>query len=43
MLKRLGDIVDSLCTKWDCKLIEFNGEAAMRTFAIPILPTARVT
>lgn len=26
MLKRLGDILDSLCTKWDCKLIEFNGE-----------------
>ncbi|NEN91775.1 MAG: IS200/IS605 family transposase [Okeania sp. SIO3H1] len=26
MLKRLGEIVDNLCTKWDCKLIEFNGE-----------------
>ena len=25
--KRLGEIVDNLCTKWDCKLIEFNGEA----------------
>lgn len=27
MLKRLGEIVDNLCTKWDCKLIEFNGES----------------
>jgi len=27
MLKRLGEIVDNLCTQWDCKLIEFNGEA----------------
>ena len=26
MLKRLGEIVESLCEKWDCKLIEFNGE-----------------
>lgn len=25
-LKRLEDIVGSLCTKWNCKLIEFNGE-----------------
>lgn len=27
MLKRLGEIVDNLCTKWDCTLIEFNGES----------------
>lgn len=26
MLKRLGEIVEDLCQKWDCKLIEFNGE-----------------
>ncbi len=26
MLKRLGQIVEDLCQKWDCKLIEFNGE-----------------
>ncbi|NET29222.1 MAG: IS200/IS605 family transposase [Okeania sp. SIO1I7] len=26
MLKRLGEIVDNLCTKWNCKLVEFSGE-----------------
>jgi putative transposase len=26
MLKRLGEIVEDLCQKWDCKLVEFNGE-----------------
>ena len=26
MLERLGEILDDLCQKWDCKLIEFNGE-----------------
>lgn len=26
MLSRLGEIVENLCEKWDCKLIEFNGE-----------------
>lgn len=26
MLKRSGEIVEGLCQKWDCKLIEFNGE-----------------
>lgn len=26
MLQRLGEIVENLCQKWDCKLIEFNGE-----------------
>jgi putative transposase len=27
MLKRLHEILSDLCQKWDCKLIEFNGEA----------------
>lgn len=26
MLKRLQEILFDLCQKWDCKLIEFNGE-----------------
>ena len=26
MLARLGDIMADLCQKWNCKLIEFNGE-----------------
>ncbi len=26
MLKRLHEILYDLCQKWDCKLIEFNGE-----------------
>lgn len=26
MLTRLGEIMDDLCEKWNCKLIEFNGE-----------------
>lgn len=26
MLARLGEIMDNLCEKWNCKLIEFNGE-----------------
>ena len=26
MVQRLTDIVRSLCEKWDCKLIEANGE-----------------
>jgi putative transposase len=26
MLTRLGEIIGDLCEKWDCKLIEFNGE-----------------
>lgn len=27
MLKRLHEILEDLLNKWDCKLIEFNGEA----------------
>jgi putative transposase len=27
MLQKLGETVSDLCEKWDCKLIEFNGEA----------------
>jgi putative transposase len=27
MLKRLHEILSDLCQKWNCKLIEFNGEA----------------
>lgn len=27
MLNRLGEIVGDLCQKWNCKMIEFNGEA----------------
>lgn len=27
MLAKLGETVSELCEKWDCKLIEFNGEA----------------
>src|SRR4028119_2253199 len=27
MIHRLGEILEDLCGKWDCKLIEFNGEA----------------
>lgn len=26
ILTRLGEIVGDLCSKWDCKMIEFNGE-----------------
>lgn len=26
MLQRLGEIVEDLCQKWDCKLVDFNGE-----------------
>jgi putative transposase len=26
MRTRLGEIIGDLCEKWDCKLIEFNGE-----------------
>ena len=26
MIKRLNDVVVDLCDKWDCKVIEFNGE-----------------
>jgi len=27
MLVRLGEIIDTLCQKWGCSLIEFNGES----------------
>ncbi len=27
MLQRLTEVVGDLCEKWNCKLIEFNGEA----------------
>ena len=27
MLQRLTDVVVDLCEKWNCKMIEFNGEA----------------
>ena len=27
MLNRLSDVLSSLCEKWDCKLIEVNGES----------------
>lgn len=27
MLERLGEIVGDLCQKWNCKVVEFNGEA----------------
>ncbi len=26
MVKRLSEIFSDLCQKWDCKIIEFNGE-----------------
>jgi len=26
MIDRLKDVVNDLCSKWDCKVIEFNGE-----------------
>lgn len=26
MIDRLKDVVTDLCSKWDCKVIEFNGE-----------------
>ena len=26
MIDRLKDVVSDLCSKWDCKVIEFNGE-----------------
>ena len=26
MISRLRDVVSDLCEKWDCKVIEFNGE-----------------
>ncbi len=26
MIIRLGDVISDLCQKWDCKVIEFNGE-----------------
>lgn len=26
MLTRMGEIMEDLCEKWNCKLIEFNGE-----------------
>lgn len=26
MLVRMGELMDDLCQKWQCKLIEFNGE-----------------
>ena len=26
MINRLKDVVNDLCVKWDCKVIEFNGE-----------------
>lgn len=27
MLERLGELVEELCVKWRCELLEFNGEA----------------
>jgi len=26
MIERLGEIMSDLCLKWNCKLVEFNGE-----------------
>ncbi len=26
MISRLGEVINDLCQKWDCKVIEFNGE-----------------
>lgn len=26
MINRLSDVITDLCEKWDCKVIEFNGE-----------------
>lgn len=26
MISRLGDVMADLCEKWNCKLVEFNGE-----------------
>jgi putative transposase len=26
MISRLRDVITDLCEKWDCKVIEFNGE-----------------
>jgi putative transposase len=26
MIQRLGEVMDDLCQKWNCKIVEFNGE-----------------
>jgi len=26
MIERLKNVINDLCSKWDCKMIEFNGE-----------------
>jgi putative transposase len=26
MIQRLGEVMDNLCQKWNCKIVEFNGE-----------------
>ncbi|GAB4384857.1 MAG: hypothetical protein Kow00121_48930 [Elainellaceae cyanobacterium] len=38
MLNRLGEIVEDLCQKWNCKMIEFNGEANHVHFLFQYLP-----
>jgi putative transposase len=45
MLKRLQEILFDLCQKWDCKLIEFNGEEIANEcdLAISILSTDGVS
>ena len=38
MLDRLHIIIEELLEKWDCKLVDFNGEEEPYTLSFPISP-----
>jgi len=43
MMTRLKQILEVTCTKWDCCLVEFNGEADYVHLLIEINPKAQIS
>jgi putative transposase len=43
MMTRLKEILETTCSKWDCELIEFNGETDHVHLLIEINPKAQIS
>lgn len=43
IMTRLKEILETTCSKWDCELIEFNGEADHVHLLIDINPKAQIS
>lgn len=43
VLRRLQEICEDLCKKWDCQLVEFNGESDHCHLLIDINPKVQIS